>query len=138
MSDPRPPRPLAARPLPSRPLPPRPLAVRPSPEPTRPPAHRSGPGRPDSRPMRTLLGLTGLAAMSAIATAIVSPPVTGDAAVTTSVQTQSLPTAPVQHITRYVQLQPGQTAPPSSVVKAAPAPTPRIVVVTTTRQSGRP
>jgi hypothetical protein len=88
--------------------------------------------------MRTLIGLTSLAAMSAIATAIVSPPSGSDAATTTTVQTVVVPAASVQHVTRYVQLQPGQTAPPSAVVKAAPAATPRIVVITTTRQSGKP
>lgn len=90
--------------------------------------------------MRTLIGLTGLAAFSAIATAIVSPP-GGNASgstTTTTVQAQVAPAASVKHVTRFVQLQPGQTAPPQAVVKAAPAATPRIVVVTTTRQSGKP
>ena len=90
--------------------------------------------------MRTILGLTGLAAFSAIATAIASPPGGSTAATTTTstVQAQVAPAASVKHVTRYVQLQPGQTAPPQAVVKAAPAATPRIVVITTTRQSGKP
>ncbi len=89
--------------------------------------------------MRTLIGLTGLAAFSAIATAIVSPP-SGNAAATTTttVQAQVAPAASVKHVTRYVQLKPGQTAPPKATVKAAPPVAPRIVVVTTTRQSGKP
>jgi hypothetical protein len=46
--------------------------------------------------------------------------------------------APVRHVTRYVQLEPGQTAPPQASIVPAPKPTPRVVVVTTTRQSGKP
>ncbi|HEX7473392.1 MAG TPA: hypothetical protein VF323_09940, partial [Candidatus Limnocylindrales bacterium] len=83
---------------------------------------------------------TGLAAFSAIATAIASPPGGGTAATTTTttVQAQVAPAASVKHVTRFVQLQPGQTAPPQAVVQAAPAVAPRVVVVTTTRQSGKP
>jgi hypothetical protein len=89
--------------------------------------------------MRLLLGLTGLAAMSAIATAIVSPPAAPDAGTTVNqVPAQVVPAPSIKHQVRYVQLKPGQTAPPSAVVKAAPKPTPRVVVVTTTRQSGKP
>lgn len=90
--------------------------------------------------MRVLFGLTGLAALSAIATAIVTPPAVSDASTTVAQtqQTQVVPAPSIEHRTRYVQLKPGQTAPPSAVVKAAPVPTPRIVVVTTTRQSGKP
>ena len=89
--------------------------------------------------MRMLLGLTGLAAMSAIATAIVSPPATTDAGTTASQPpAQVVPAPSIKHQVRYIQLKPGQTAPPSAVVKAAPKPTPRVVVVTTTRQSGKP
>ncbi len=89
--------------------------------------------------MRLLLGLTGLAAMSAIATAIVSPPAPTDAGTTLSqVPAEVVPVPSIKHKVRYIQLKPGQTAPPSAVVKAAPNPTPRVVVVTTTRQSGKP
>lgn len=101
-------------------------------------SHRAVPARPDPRPMRTLIGLTGLVATSAIASAIASQPGGTIAATATTIQTQVVLPAEVRHITRYVQLQPGQTAPPSAVVRAAPDPTPRIVVVTTTRQSGKP
>lgn len=89
--------------------------------------------------MRMLLGLTGLAAMSAIATAIVAPPAATEAG-TTAAQTpaQIVPAPSIKHQIKYIQLKPGQTAPPSAVVKAAPKPTPRVVVVTTTRQSGKP
>jgi hypothetical protein len=87
--------------------------------------------------MRMLIGLTGVAALSALVTVIAAPPAWSPT--TTSVaQVQAAPQAPITHVTRYVQLKPGQTAPPSAHVQAAPAATPRVVVVTTTRQSGKP
>lgn len=89
--------------------------------------------RPNPGPMRFVVALAGLASASAIGTAIVVPP--------PSFQTPggqvaaAVPPGQVLHVVRYVQLQPGQTAPPNTVVQQAPAPTPRIVTVTT-RQSG--
>jgi hypothetical protein len=88
--------------------------------------------------MRVLLGSTGLAALSAFATAIIVPPAAGMSSVATAPVSIVVMPAPVKHVTQYVQLKPGQTAPPRSVVQAAPAPTPRVVVITTTRQSGKP
>jgi hypothetical protein len=146
-----PPRDLPAMPLPraDRPLPPRPGAAdtdgarpeRPAPGrpagTARPVAARVVPARPDARPMRALIGLTGVAALSALATALAVPPPASQNT-TTVVQAQVEPSLPVTHVTRYVQLKPGQTAPPNAPVKAAPAATPRVVVVTTTRQSGKP
>ena len=44
----------------------------------------------------------------------------------------------VKHVTRYVVLKPGQTAPPHASVLVRPTPTPRVTVVTRTRQSGKP
>jgi len=100
--------------------------------------------RPDPRPMRLALGMAGLAALSAMTTAILAPPaptVAEGTATTTADAADPLPPASVhvRHVTRYVQLQPGQTAPPSStvLVKPAPTPTPRVVVVQT-HQSGKP
>jgi hypothetical protein len=61
----------------------------------------------------------------------------GAVAITTDPTVAAGPTPVVKHVTRYVQLQPGQTAPPAAVVQQAPAPKPRVVVVTT-RQSGKP
>ena len=87
--------------------------------------------------MRMLIGLTGVAALSALATAIAAPPAWSQTT-TSVVQVQAVPSAPVTHVIQYVQLKPGQTAPPSAQVQAAPAATPRVVVVTTTRQSGKP
>jgi hypothetical protein len=77
-----------------------------------------------------------VAAASALATVLVTP---GSATTTTPIsQVVAAPaeTTPlVRHVTEYVKLKPGQTAPPRAVVKQAPAPKPRVVVVTT-RQSG--
>ena len=103
-----------------------------------PPA-RPAKARPDPAPMRLAFGLTGLAAASAIVTALVAPS-GADAVGGTSLTTVMVATDPppvVRHIVRYVQLQPGQVAPPQAVVRQAPSPQPRVVVVTT-RQSGTP
>jgi hypothetical protein len=87
-----------------------------------------------------MLGFVGLASLSGIASGLlpsVRPTVTaGPAGASTVVA--DVATLPVKHVIRYVQLKPGQTAPPQAAVVAAPKPSPRIVVVTTTRQSGKP
>jgi hypothetical protein len=103
-------------------------------------AAREPRSRPDPGPLRVALGLTGVAALSAIATAVAGA-ATGAANATgpTPLALEAPgPSAPVQHVTRYVQLRPGQTAPPQATVTQQPAPSPRVVVVTTTRQSGLP
>ncbi|MGZ9230283.1 MAG: hypothetical protein ACXW4H_03290 [Candidatus Limnocylindrales bacterium] len=90
--------------------------------------------------MRLMAGFVGLASLSAIAAGLlpgVVPASAGTTAGTTVAAADSTPAA-VRHVTRYVQLKPGQTAPPQAPVVAAPKPTPRVVVVTTTRQSGKP
>ncbi len=107
------------------------------------PAHdRPKPAKPDARPMRAALGLGGIAAMSAIAAGIVSPP-RPEAIVLAAPtlvapgatdQQAAIPTAdpaaavaggdPTASATRqiiYVQLQPGQTAPPGATVISASA-----------------
>ncbi len=48
------------------------------------------------------------------------------------------PAPSVRHVKRYVVLKPGQTAPPHASVLVRPTPTPRVTVVTRTRQSGKP
>lgn len=97
------------------------------------PAH----ARPDPRPMRIAIGMTGLAAATAMVTAIAMPP-PSSGPITTVVTEPAQPAPSVVHVTRYVQLLPGETPPPQAVVKAVPTPQPRVVVVTTTRQSGKP
>jgi len=113
------------RPLPRRPLPARPVTGH-APAPV---ARR----RPDPSGMRLVIGLGGLAASTALISTFLAPTPASSA----TLQPAAAPAAPVQHVTRYVTLQPGQTAPPQSTVARAPAPTPRTIVVTT-RQSGLP
>ena len=109
--------------------------------------------RPDPRPMRLVLGLGGLAALSAMVGAVIAPPapitaqdVTTD--VTTGVTTGVTGTAPItsadalaggtgagstatepptviKHVKRYVYLAPGQTPPSQALVTKLPAATPR-------------
>jgi hypothetical protein len=109
--------------------------------------------KPDARPMRLALGAGGLAAFSAIVTAIVIPPGPIAAGAQSTGQPAAGPagspaTVQVQHQVRYVQLQPGQTAPPGAkvidpaapqpitVVTTVPAPAQKPVIIKTT-QSGR-
>jgi hypothetical protein len=78
-----------------------------------------------------------MAAATALLTAFLVPSGSADAGVSTTSQVvpADAPAPSVIHVRRVVQLLPGQTAPPNAVVKQAPAPKPRVVVVTT-RQSG--
>ena len=107
-------------------------------QPIRPSAQAHGPkARPDARPMRMALGAGGIAALSALAAAIVLPPrPAAPVAAPQGQQTQALdlqpsPT-PIQLVRPiiYVQLSPGQTAPPGATVIEASAPTPITVIVT--------
>lgn len=132
-------RPALARPLPDRSTATRPLATRGNAaDPVR--AGRAAivkKPRPDPGPLRIALGLTGVAAASALVSAFLAPSV-GRSAGTGATITETVVGAPnpiVQHITRYVQLAPGETAPPQAVIQQAPAPKPRVVIVTT-KQSG--
>jgi len=126
-------------------------ASSPSPAITRPrplpplPSHATGQApvarkpRPDPGPLRIALGLTGMATASALLTAFLGPAAGADAGTGPGATDQSVAAAPspsVRHVTRYVQLAPGETPPPAAVVQQAPAPKPRVVTVTT-RQSGK-
>lgn len=95
--------------------------------------------RPDPGPIRIAIGLTGMATASALMTAFLGPPAGANAGAAASATDSTVAAAPsqaVRHVTRYVQLAPGQTLPPKAVVQQAPAPTPRVVVVAT-KQSGK-
>lgn len=95
--------------------------------------------RPDPGPLRIAIGLTGMATASALLTAFLSSPTGANAgapANTTFATAAAAPDPAIRHVVRYVQLAPGQTPPPNAVVQQAPAPTPRVVTVTT-RQSGK-
>jgi hypothetical protein len=109
-------------------------------QPVRASNHAATPkAKPDARPMRMALGAGGIAAFSALAAAIVlppQPPQPAQVVVITQPQPQvtdpgpsSTPLQVVRPI-QYVQLLPGQTAPPGATVIGASAPTPVAVVVT--------
>lgn len=117
----------------------RPAAARPDTDAGRhgggPVAPREAKKRPDPRPMRFAIGISGIAAAAAMATAIIRP-VGGNPASTVQV-VQAEPAASdapsvvqVEHVTRYVQLLPGQTAPPGATVIAGAVPSPRTIIVT--------
>ena len=126
------------RPLP--PLPPMARSARPAPGARSSPDARSArpdsrQSKPDARPMRFVYGAGAVAAMSVMAVGLVQP----DFAATADQPAGSDPTADpnavaqapsttVRHVTQYIQLKPGQTAPPGAKVIAANAPTPRVVV----------
>lgn len=95
--------------------------------------------KPDARPMRMALGAGGVAAFSALAAAIVLPPQPAQPAqvvIITPSQPQVTDPGPsanslqVVRPIQYVQLLPGQTAPPGATVIGASAPTPVTMVVT--------
>ena len=138
MTEPRPtPRPLPPRPSPATPAaPPRPGQML-----RAEPARR----RPDPGSLRMLVTFAGIASASAL-TAAMLPSVTpvtdaaGDGTAQGADQASgaAVPAPSVRHVTRYVVLKPGQTAPPHASVLVRPTPTPRVTVVTRTRQSGKP
>ena len=92
--------------------------------------------KPDPGPMRLALGLGGMAALSALATAIILPPhapAPVDVAAVDSTDTAA-PTAtgtpgPTPTV-RYVQLAPGESAPPGATVIPAPTSSGGTLVVT--------
>ncbi len=121
---------------PSAPLPVPPAGAR---RPLAPEPVRVNRGRPDPNPLRLMAGVVGLASAAALTSAML-PSITPQAAAQDpSAVSNTVPQQPVQHVTKYVTLQPGQTAPPQSTVIVRPQPTPKVVtkVVTRTRQSGR-
>ena len=93
--------------------------------------------RPDPGPLRIALGLAGMATASALVSAFLNPS-TGVSAATGGGTDPggAAGSGSVRHVTRYVQLQPGQTAPSNAVVQAAPTPQPRLVIVRTQQSGG--
>src|ERR1700690_2517332 len=91
--------------------------------------------KPDPRPMRVAFFAGGLAAVSALLTAIVIP--AKPAVVTTVTDVQQQQTVPlttgtpisVQQPIQYIQLLPGQTAPPGAIVVDPSGPRPTSVVI---------
>jgi hypothetical protein len=107
-----------------------------TPQPTRTPVQARTPkAKPDAWPMRLALGGGGIALLSALAAVIVLPP---KATAPSGIDPQQQAADPratsiqVQRAIRYVQLSPGQTAPPGAKVIDAAAPTPLTVIVTIT------
>jgi hypothetical protein len=120
------------------------------PDPVRPtPPQRPIRVKPDANPMRLIVGLAGVASATALLTAMlpsISPTdvAAADSATTTTDTTAVVPEPSVLHVTKYVTLKPGQTAPPQSSVVVKPQPTPRVTVKVVkkvqavTKQSGKP
>lgn len=109
------------------------------------PAPRAPRSRPDANPVRLMIGLAGLASAAAFTTAMlpsVTPTAVADEALAPVVVAAADPTAApsVKHVTQYVQLKAGQTAPPKATVVVKPTPTPKVKVkvVVKTKQSGKP
>jgi hypothetical protein len=97
--------------------------------------------RSDPNPLRLLIGLAGLATASAITTALLPSILPSQVAASTSGGNNAAAVAPAPsmiHVTRTVQLAPGQSAPPNSSVQVQPQPTPQVQIQVITRQSGRP
>ncbi len=92
--------------------------------------------RPDARPLRIAVGMGAFATASALVTALTAQGTTPAATAIPPAAGADATAPAVRHVIEYVHLKPGQTAPPQATVKAAPTPKPRVVVVTTTRQSG--
>ena len=116
------------------------LPARPAPPP------RPQRAKPDANPLRLLVGLAGVASASALVTAMlpsVNPTDVVVAADTTGM-TAVVPEPSVLHVTKYVTLKPGETAPPQSAVVVKPQPTPHVTVKVVkkvqvvTKQSGKP
>lgn len=115
-----------------------------TPLPVRSPINAHPPkAKPDPRPMRIALGAGGLAAFSALMTAIVLPPRPTVVITTPDSQQAFDPAASatplqVQRPVQYVQLQPGQTAPAGAKVIDAAAPKPVTVVTTVPAPAQKP
>jgi hypothetical protein len=87
---------------------------------------RAAGARPDPTKLRLLLGAGGIAALSALLTAIAVPPAP---AVSAPANTPAAPaTVTQQRPIVYVQLAPGQSPPPGATVIDAKAPKPITIV----------
>jgi hypothetical protein len=114
--------------------------------------------KPEWTGARMVIGIAGLASASAIATAMLPSIAPQTAAVTTvdtgaaaadAAQPTDQPSPSVIHVTHVITLAAGQTLPPdvlksqtpvaaTPTPKATPRPTPRVIIQTITRQSGKP
>lgn len=136
-------------PLPPRPS--KPAAAKEADRSAKPRPVQAERAKPDARPMRVVYGAGAVAAVSVMTVGLIqptwdssssdptSPPdvaPSGDAAIADqprnngqSHSNASQPAPDVRHVIRYVQLKPGQHAPPGARVITPGAPTPRIITV---------
>lgn len=84
--------------------------------------------RPDPTPMRVAVGIGGLATLSGLVTAIFVVPAAAPVTDAATLAPPSPATVTQQRPVVYVQLQPGQTAPPGANVIDAKAPKPITIV----------
>ena len=89
---------------------------------------RAPKARPDATPMRVAVGIGGLATLSGLVTAIFVVPSATPVTDAATIAPASPATVTQQRPVVYVQLQPGQTAPPGAKVIDAKAPKPITVV----------
>ena len=146
MPDPRTPPATAADTRPD--LPTRPVAAAPTRLPRAGHEIRRRHGKPDATSIRMVLKLAKLASASALATAMLPSILPPSAIITNINATTQQPEPSVIHVTHVVQLAPGQTLPPDAAAnllpgaaapaQATPRPTPRVIIQTITRQSGKP
>lgn len=99
----------------------------------RPTPHATDPGRPpkarpDPTPMRVAVGIGGLATLSGLVTAIFVVPAAAPVTDAATIAPASPATVTQQRPVVYVQLMPGQTAPPGAQVIDAKAPKPITIV----------
>ena len=99
----------------------------------RPTPHQAEPGRPskarpDPTPMRMAVGIGGLATLSGLVTAIFVVPAAAPVTDAATLAPASPVTVTQQRPVVYVQLKPGQTAPPGATVIDAKAPKPITIV----------
>ena len=102
------------------------MQARPAPHATDP--ARALKARPDPTPMRVAVGIGGLATLSGLVTAIFVVPAAAPVTDAATIAPASPATVTQQRPVVYVQLLPGQTAPPGAQVIDAKAPKPITIV----------
>ena len=113
------------------------MAASDSPTPIRP-AIQAARSKPDAGPMRVVIGSAGFAILSAIASAIVAPPRPSMAVPQQPADKSTGTPTTVEQPIHYIQLLPGQTAPPGAKVIDAAAPTPQVIVKTVPAPAQKP
>ena len=101
--------------------------------------HPAAKARPNATAMRAALGGGGLAILSAVAAAIVAPPAPAVSAPAAQFGAQAAGTPQqIQRPVKYVQLLPGESAPPGATVIDPAAPTPMTVITTIPAPAQKP